>query len=71
MRVMLRVRAALHIRKVLLILALKRSFESLRCPLRGFFHFSGPFLINFDAHLVNDGAPFARFAVNECFETGS
>jgi hypothetical protein len=30
MRVMLRVRAALHIRKVLLILALKRSFESLR-----------------------------------------
>ena len=32
MRVMLRVRAALHIRKVLLILALKRSFESLRSP---------------------------------------
>ena len=30
MRVMLRVKAALHIRKVLLILALKRSFESLR-----------------------------------------
>ena len=41
MRVMLRVRAALHIRKVLLILALKRSFESLRSA-SDFFQYFNP-----------------------------